>query len=317
MKGLKTSVCLNTECIMSLVDKNFLREHCLHIMIHIMTSSMKVWGISLTSHSVNEYAWINFYLSDKDRRTAYFQWEIYLMKNLKANLLMRIDIISSENINVDSFREITTVRSCNSIQLALSIKTCSVKVHKTVFSYNKTWISAHTQKALSIHDVRETSLNLLKNWDMLFELSVKQNVSVFAHIVNHSMKVIYVQNDSDFKIILSWNTRMSNVIEYEADRCFLTSINDNEIVFKPACKSKRTDWIRQVWKEVLVTATTTVMYEATASELNSIIHTESKLLNQVTDYRDWSIIETFNKVVKSYSDLWVNHSNTVRVSELK
>ena len=93
-----------------------------------MASPMEVRGIGLTSHSANQYVIIKFYLPGKDGRIAYFQREVHLINNLKANLLMGIDILSPENIYIDPSREIATIRSCEDVQLALFIKIRSEKI---------------------------------------------------------------------------------------------------------------------------------------------------------------------------------------------
>ena len=155
---------------------------------------------------------------------------------------------------------------------------------------------------------------------MLFEPIVKQKVSVFAHIVNHSMEAIYVQNDSDSDVILPRNTRIGNIIEYEADGCFLASVNDCEIALKPAKKTKTTGWVRQAWKGVLAAAATTAVYQITTDSLNNVIQPnstqlESKLSNWATGYGDQPTIKAFNKVVDDYPDLWIDHGNTANIPE--
>ncbi|SLM39794.1 hypothetical protein LPUS_10408 [Lasallia pustulata] len=300
---------------MSLVDRSFLKDRCPQIKIHTMSSPMEVRGIGLTSHSANEYARVDFYLPGKDGRTAYFQREVHLVENLKVNLLMGIDIISLEQIHIDKSREVATVRLCDNIKLALSIRTHLANIWKTVFSQKETCIPAHTQKALPIHGAKGTPLNLPQDRDMLFKLSVKQKVSVFAHIVNHSMEAIYMQNDSDSNVVLPQNTRIGNVVEYEADGCFLALVNDSEIALKPA--KKTTGWVRRAWKGVLAAAATTAAYGIITDRPNNVAMTqlEWKLLNQATGYGNQPTIEALNKVVDNYPDLWVDHGNTAKVLE--
>ncbi|SLM41024.1 probable transposable element [Lasallia pustulata] len=279
-----------------------------------MASSMEVRGIGLTSHSANEYARVDFYLPGKDGRTAYFQREVHLVENLKANLLMGIDIISPEGIDIYPSREVATVKSCGNIELALLIRTHSANIQRTVFTQKETCIPAHTRKALPIQGAKGGSLNLPQDRDMLFEPSIKQKVSVFAHIVNHSMEAIYVQNDSDSDVVLPRNTRIGNIVEYEADGCFLASVNDSEIAMKPAKKST-TSWIKQAWKGVLAATVTTAAYGITTNNPNDTTQLESKLSNRATGYGDQSTIKAFNKVVDSYPDLWIDHGNTAKVPQ--
>ena len=315
MEGPTTSICLNTGCTMSLVDRSFLKDRCPQIKIHTMSSPMEVRGIGLTSHSANVYARVDFYLPGKDGRTAYFQREVHLVENLKANLLMGIDIISPEQIHIDTSREVATVRLYDNIKLALSIRTRSSNVRKTVFSQKETRIPAHMREALPIYGAKGTPLNLPQDRNMLFEPSVKQKVSVFAHIVNHSMEAIYVQNDSDFDVLLPQNTRIGNIVEYEADGCFLASVNDSEIALKPA--KKTTGWVRRAWKGVLAAAATTAAYGITTDRPNDVAMTqlESKLSNQATGYGNQPTIKALNKVVDNYPDLWADHGNTAKVPE--
>ena len=150
---------------------------------------------------------------------------------------------------------------------------------------------------------------------MLFEPSIKQKVLVFAHIVNHSMEAIYMQNDSDSNVVLLQNTRIGNVVEYEADGCFLASVNDSGIALKPA--KKTTAWVRHTWKGVIAATATTAVYGITTDRPNKVAMTqlESKLSNQATGYGNQPTIEALNKVVNNYPDLWVDHGNTAKVPE--
>jgi hypothetical protein len=52
--------------------------------------------------------------------------------------------------------------------------------------------------------------------------------SVYAHIVDHTLLAVQVQNDTDMPLIIL-RKNLSHVIEYEADGCYLANLKDAEL----------------------------------------------------------------------------------------
>ena len=297
-------ICLDTGCTATLSDKRFFREKHPNTKIHVMPAPLEVSGIGQTKHSAREYAMMDFYLPGKDGRVANFRREVHLVDNLKANLLVGVDIMVPEGIAIDPSKGIATIRSCDGIEIDISVRTRSKEVRKPVFTKEQTHVPAHTRKAIPIGGARGKTLDLPKDRDLLFEPDLAQDVSVFAHIVDYTAKVIYVQNDSNTEVVLPRNMRMGNVIEYDAAGCFLADPATMDMAARPPKKTTRTGWTRYIWKAAL-----------TAAAAAGIAACECKLPNGATAYGTPNTVSQLQNAVESYPNLWIDHGNTARLPE--
>ena len=95
-------------------------------------------------------------------------------------------------------------------------------------------IPPHTRQSISVHGLKGKPLDLPQDQDLLFEPGCTQKVSVYAHIADSTMKLIYVQNNLDQDMVLPRNIRIGEVLEYDANGCFLASSDDVELAACPA-----------------------------------------------------------------------------------
>ncbi len=63
-------ICLNTECIMSLVNKEFLMKQALKTTIKRMSSLIQIKGIEAETHQCEKYTNLAIYLSGDKIKTA-------------------------------------------------------------------------------------------------------------------------------------------------------------------------------------------------------------------------------------------------------
>ena len=68
------------------------------------------------------------------------------------------------------------------------------------------------------------------------------------------MTAVFVQNDSEKDVVIPRNTRIGEVIEYEADGCYLATPNDADLAAKPARPVRSKSGSGSWWKKALATA---------------------------------------------------------------
>ena len=98
--GQTVSICLDTDCTVSLIDWDFLNKHAPNTEIKKMTSLMKVQELDFSLHAAEDYVELNLYLSANYDRTAVIHCKIHIVDDLKVNVLIETDILVSEWINV-------------------------------------------------------------------------------------------------------------------------------------------------------------------------------------------------------------------------
>ena len=99
------SVCLDTECIMSLINRVFLQKHLSEIIVIKTASKITMCGIGSQMHKCQKYIYLNIYLSNKLNEKAvvtHIVHNVHLVNNLQTNLLININIIESKQISMMS-----------------------------------------------------------------------------------------------------------------------------------------------------------------------------------------------------------------------
>jgi len=191
-----------------------------------MPLSIHVKGIEAGTHQCEEYANLVIYLSGNKIRTAVIEQEVHIVKDLKVKMLVDLNILSPEKIFIMMNNTEAVIKSCNNIRVPLTVHSQSAnQVKKTILSEKTISISSRSYATVN---VVKTSLS--KNQDLLFKSECQQrDSSVYAHIVDHTLLAVQVQNDTDMPLIILRKTHLSHVIEYEADGCYLANLKDAEL----------------------------------------------------------------------------------------
>ena len=108
---------------MTLIDRQFLREQVSDMIIHCMLLFISVQELEVIIHQSAQYAKMNIYLSERSDCTAVVSQEIHIVKNLKAKLLISMNILVSEDIIMNLLRKFTIIGSCDNIEILLTIIT--------------------------------------------------------------------------------------------------------------------------------------------------------------------------------------------------
>lgn len=111
------AACLNTGCTMSLIDRQFPKEHLPDICIQKTPKRMTVRGIQDRTHERHEFIFLSLYLpgtsSDGKSVFSHITTEIHLVDDLRAKILLRMDIIGPERISTDIPARRTILGSCS------------------------------------------------------------------------------------------------------------------------------------------------------------------------------------------------------------
>ena len=83
---------------------------------------IKIKKIGLNEYNINEYIVLRLYFAGKDQRTAVIKKELYLINDLRINVLIGIDIINSEKIIINIYNAVATIGIYNNIIIFLITK---------------------------------------------------------------------------------------------------------------------------------------------------------------------------------------------------
>ena len=296
--------CLDTDCTMSLIDQNFLKTYVSEAFIKQTVSPISVHSISTATHQANEYALLTLYLPTKDGWTAVIEWEFHLIDSLKANILIGMDVMGSEDINVLINCWVTTIGSCNDIKIAIFITTSPDKLEKgkPILANRRTIIPPCGRTMVPITG----QADLLTEHDLLFE-SASSHVSVYTHIVDHAMSQVYVRNDSDESMTIPVMTHLGQVVEYNTDGAYLMESTVESLAARTIKSTPTMNWIH--WSFCTLLTATAAFHTATSDQGE-----ERLLSNEVTVYSTTVGQQHFKSLVSDHAKIFEDHGNSVDIS---
>ena len=93
-------LCFDTKCIIKLIDRKFLLEVFLNIVIKKMSTFITMKGIDVNMHNVNEYVKLQIYLFGKNDIIK-VKREFYIVDDFVIKALVDINIIKPKDIILD------------------------------------------------------------------------------------------------------------------------------------------------------------------------------------------------------------------------
>ena len=180
---------------------------------------MKVWGLGFSLHTIRDYVELDLYFSANHNKTTVIHCEIHIVKDLKVNILIETDILISEKIDILLSQWKVIIESCQNIQ---NVTTLLNQINQLLLLNDKITISVYNFTIIQIKPLNDLSTDR----DLLFELKCKlADTYAYTSIVDHTLTSIKVCNNFSKAVIISHHTPLDWIVKYEADSCFLVSLN--------------------------------------------------------------------------------------------
>ena len=108
--------CMDTECGVTLIDRDWLKAQLPKAKILKMATSLNIKGIETLKHETDEYVLKTLYflaISNKGQPVVVcIRFELHLVDNLRANILIGNDIISAKGITINIAKEKAYISEC-------------------------------------------------------------------------------------------------------------------------------------------------------------------------------------------------------------
>ena len=324
--GVAVSVCIDTGCSVTLIDRTFLLEQAPDIHIRTMASPISVRGIGSNHHSTNQYVLLEMYLpgkrNGKDVR-AKITREAHLVDGLKAKMLLGTDIIGPEKIDIIASKNQAFIGSCATmVDIDLKPRSRGVTM-KPVVAEKTTTLPPRSQMVLPVHHA-----SLPDDRDLLFEPTTA-TISLYAHLVDGSFHSVMARNDSDEPVVVPKHLRLGTVSEIDYDNCYQISPMEADLAMLPATSNDA--WYQKelvaLNKDLVARKppadSTPVVHSATeASTIAPAIsiaagHEETKLPNGVTVFgkHDSPATRALRSVIENHPQLWQDHGSFAKLDE--
>lgn len=119
------TACLNTGCGVIFVDKDWLLRQLPDQKQKEMSTPLKVRGIGASKHESAQFAELFLFLPGENNKRqkvyASFKYKLYLVKGLRANMLIGNNILAPKNFVLNIELGHTVVRSCG-VKITINAK---------------------------------------------------------------------------------------------------------------------------------------------------------------------------------------------------
>ena len=313
------SICLNIDCDIILVDRQFLSKQSSTTIVKTKFTSIFVIDIDDNKHEISEYVVVTIHVFDLNKQDKSVVTKIireaHVVDELKVKMFIDTDVIESKQIDIMTSSNQTSIDNCD-VTISIKLQASSSRRVKQTIQADKTIvIFSHSQLVILF---RRFSKKFLSNRDFLFE-SVECNLSLYAHVVNVITDVILTRNEIDKSITLSRKFRFDIINELSYDSCCNLAIEDNDLVVKSSKTVHQTSWMKK-FCVIALTAIDVIMSIVTSTITSSnvstiivltivfVVQTTFKLKitlsNDVNVFEDNVTIETLTRIVNDYSNLW-------------
>ena len=189
-KNVSYNVCFDIDCIMILIDKQFLKKFRLERSLKKFQIMIFVREMNIKRYLTNDYLIMNLYIKEKIENknvVTYLRQEVHVMNNLKIKLLFNMNVIIFERMIINLNFKKFTINNCKNLKINIKI----------TFK-NNTWIQRTFKIERKI--VVETNIiikifitfdEFLSNRDYLFKLKF---LKTYTHVINVSLSFIYMNN---------------------------------------------------------------------------------------------------------------------------
>jgi hypothetical protein len=110
-------ICIDIDYIILFINPKFLASIILNVKI-VKIPIIQIRKIKTNLYQYFEYTFLNLYLPGNTATTA-IQYDTRIVDNLKANILVEMNIIGFENIDVFTLINRMIINSCQNLQISV------------------------------------------------------------------------------------------------------------------------------------------------------------------------------------------------------
>jgi hypothetical protein len=218
----------NTDCVMSLVDAKYLLATILKTKVMKMSISINVKEIENILHKCDICLMLDLYLDDVSNESKvreHIHKEFHVIDDLKCKLLMKLNIITSEEMIINLIDKSLLISTCENLVILIRINLKSnSRIRRIVHNKISVVISSNSIVSILIY-LREKKLS--SNKDFLF----KSNNNIltkflddldefYTHVCDCNLAFVHVENVLVKSVMISSKTRLELLTEYEKEECF-------------------------------------------------------------------------------------------------
>ena len=233
--GPKDELCADTGCTMSLIDRAFLHSRTPGVQIKKCDINITVCGIGKRTHQCNKYATVNLLipgLVNGKPAIASITHQLHLVDDLKARILVGMDVLGPEQAVIDIGRQRLTLPACKQFSTELTIVPKRRQTNRTVLANKLVAVPAHSVAAVPIR-LKGVS-QLASDQDFLFQpvlqgLNLGPQRGPRAHIIDTNFTFVEVQNATNRTVVIPRKARLGKVLDYKEEGCYAVDASETHL----------------------------------------------------------------------------------------
>ena len=336
---------------MTINDKQTFVRYVLNLKIKKLTSSILIRNIDNIMYYIFDYIVINCYMNDylsNNNRisiTNKFEVEIYLINDLKINLLINNDVFIVQRVKIDLISQNVQLSNCQNLVASIDTiikKNSNLKRIIRAKQITSVFVNFIVMIFVIYHD------NLSNDRDFLFESQCAQqrllntNENVFAHIIDVSLNKIIIRNVNNYVVQLFKKVKLESIVKYTQSNCYNLTFDANFLTTNNWMSQRQQNWF---WKTklnmIVIVAIYVVSFKIDVDNSNidltiisfitffsftiSITTTfsitifdasfENILSNKIIVYEQTNVVSKLITITKFFSNIWSNQSTIVDISK--
>ena len=214
--SIKSNICVDTECDMSLIDRQFLKNILSNKEIYIMSIAIAIRDIDDRSHILSKYIDLNIWILESNKNDSimtYIRRKVHIVNDLRVNLLLDTDAIMSENMTINYLNNQLSMTSCEDFVIVININLIDSRVDRVIRIKAVIRLTLNAMIEVSIQ-IREED-NLSSRRDYLFQsatsIELKSENDVFAHVINANINFVQIRNTITESVVLSRYVKLERI----------------------------------------------------------------------------------------------------------
>ncbi len=230
-------LCVDTECIMSFIDKVYLMKRLSHVKMHHINVAVRIRDIDIVIHNCSKYVHLKLFIS-KFTKIVKLTRQTHVVNNLRVKFLMKINILESKKaiLNISQRKMILSLCENLKIFIRVTLK-LETRVNRVILVERLVIISTKSIATVSTR-MRD---KFLSERDYLFqsisrELNLESVDEVMTHIMSVNVVAMQVCNFIEKSVIISRRARLDRIIEYEEHECYLIDLEEISLAIESTWK---------------------------------------------------------------------------------
>lgn len=212
---------------------------------------------------------------------ASIKCELHLVDGLQANILVGNDILSPEGFVININKNRVFIGSYK-VTIPINAKQRGRFLRRKLLASGDNVVPPRSKTMIPL-----ALVSLPNDRDFLFHLTTQANLTLYAHIVDHTTTKILVSNTSDRSLRVPRHQKLGHIVDICYENCFLV---DAQATFDSAAFPPRAQPFFDLHARVALAPTDTLM--------------ETQLDNGVRVYGDEVAVTEISELVAQYPSIW-------------